>query len=150
MCVCREGLEEVYLISWGGVKASEINETVWNMEIPEMFEKEYKTVKVTGSGMQGGVRDLLWYCAVVVVVCEQHAWYESRWWMLEKSMRVLSKDVTVASTEMGRVTKEKLITREHRGYLCKFDLGLLASYKSNSIRHQDSLSKPASENKTVF
>lgn len=65
-------------------------------------------------------------------------------------MRVLSKDVTVASTEMGRVTKEKLITREHRGYLCKFDLGLLASYKSNSIRHQDSLSKPASENKTVF
>lgn len=36
MCVCREGLEEVYLISWGGVKASEINETVceiWKFQI---------------------------------------------------------------------------------------------------------------------
>lgn len=43
-----------------------------------MFEKEYKTVKVTGSRMQGGVRDLRRFSAVVLVVCEQHAWYESR------------------------------------------------------------------------
>lgn len=33
-------------------------------------------------------------------------------------MRVLSKEVTVASTEMGRVTKEKLFMHEDRGYLC--------------------------------